>query len=212
MSKIQLRGHCPICGREHAVVQGKMSKHGYQVKNGWFQGICYGDRHEPMQKSRVATEQMVLQVRSDCAALRQRVKGLRDGTVKPMYVTLNVRNPETHKYEDKQIPFDEAPSYEQRDQIKKDAWHAELRANQGERFADDMMRLLDQVHGTPLREVDLDAAKPVPIKLGETRIGAEGTRRMTVTYIDGARIRWTDDRGFKGSTGSAAWRRFPLES
>lgn len=62
-TKIQLRGNCPCCGRDQAVLaSGRMSKHGYTVEQGWFQGVCSGDSHAPMQKDRVVTDRIIAQV------------------------------------------------------------------------------------------------------------------------------------------------------
>lgn len=48
---IQHRGNCQVCGRLHAVVKGKVAKHGYTVKDGWFEGACNGQFYAPMQHS-----------------------------------------------------------------------------------------------------------------------------------------------------------------
>ena len=57
----QTRGHCQLCGRQQAV-RGGMSAHGYTVANGWFQGVCQGHHHKPLETDRSITDQMVIDV------------------------------------------------------------------------------------------------------------------------------------------------------
>jgi hypothetical protein len=207
--KMQLRGHCPICGYEHAVVKGVMSKHGYTVESGWFDGVCYGDQHPPMQVSRVATEHLIVDIKRECVELRERVEKLKDGSVKPAFVTNLVFKQGRSQKEF--TPFAEASKYEQDRQVQSDIWSSENRAEYGEGFVVQMAKLLDEVHGKPLREVDVNEGKPVPIKSGETRSTPSG-RKLTATRVDGAKIYWKDENDIKGLSSSIAWRKFKPES
>lgn len=69
-ARIQLRGTCQCCGRVQAVLPtGKMTKHGYTVKNGGFNGICYGEDYPPMEKSIEQTTRIIEQIQTDVEKL-----------------------------------------------------------------------------------------------------------------------------------------------
>jgi hypothetical protein len=75
-------------------------------------------------------------------------------------------------------------------------------------FANDLAKLAEQIHGQALRIVDLDASKPEPINLGDQRKCERGV--LTVTGIQGGRVRWVLDTGRQrllGWDGTAKWRR-----
>jgi len=55
-------GTCQICGNEQAVnaKSGKISKHGYTVEWGYFEGTCPGSGELPLQKGEAAARDMML--------------------------------------------------------------------------------------------------------------------------------------------------------
>jgi len=65
----QIRGNCQCCGNQQAVVGSMMSKHGYTVDGGWFNGVCSGRNHVPLQVSREHTDLIVAQVRMEVPEL-----------------------------------------------------------------------------------------------------------------------------------------------
>ena len=84
MTKTQTRGHCQCCGREQAVVRcGYMAHHGYEVKDGWFQGKCGGHNFPPLEVARDVADSTIASVRRDAAALRVRATALIAGEVSP---------------------------------------------------------------------------------------------------------------------------------
>jgi len=44
------RGECQICGRAQMLPDGVLSKHGYTVDWGFFNGVCPGAGHRPFEK------------------------------------------------------------------------------------------------------------------------------------------------------------------
>lgn len=51
MAKHTHRGTCQACGRRQAVSEGRIAKHGYTTKYGFFMGVCPGARELPLEKS-----------------------------------------------------------------------------------------------------------------------------------------------------------------
>jgi uncharacterized protein (UPF0248 family) len=214
-SNIQLRGHCQFCGRLQAVRNGKMSKHGYEVKDGWFAGICAGEHFEPIEVSREQADSIVAQVMAQVVDLRQDAYDYR----------VNIKHPAQAKsgkgirvekksgfsmytvLEDEYIPYEQANEYHQEEARKSAAWWAENRASQGESFAQGLKQIADLYHGEPLVEIEKSKTAN-PILIGEQRKSARGV--LTVTRVDGARVYWRDERGFVSWTGSRAWRNFEL--
>lgn len=212
----QLRGHCQCCCRQQAVVSALMSKHGYQVKSSWFVGICRGQHYEPMEVSRVQTDDTIRSVRAECKALRQRADDLRAGKVTPKEAkTGNKVKVEGKSYwqcEDEMVAFSEAPAHHQKEAIQSAAWNADQRAKMGESFCNDLERTANEYHGKPLIEVKRDAG-PAPILSGEQRKDARGAT-LTVKRVDGARVYWNHTNAAgkiqNGWTGTQAFRKLEI--
>jgi hypothetical protein len=83
----------------------------------------------------------------------------------------------------------------------------ESRARAGRSHADYMIKLLDKVHGTELIK-EVKKEKAPAILIGEKRQG--DSLVLTCTRVDGGRIYWSNEKGFKSWTGAASWRKFPL--
>lgn len=177
MSKIQLRGICQCCGREQAVVNGNMSKHGYTVEQGWFQGVCSGEHYAPMNVSREQTDKIVAAVRAEVVEILARVEDLKAGKIVPTEVKTDRMDPTTRKAV--VIAWADASEYQRKQAVQRAIWNNEGRARQGEQFADYLEKKADQVFGTDLKEVKMDG-KP-QIEVG-SKVKVNGTIRV-VTKI-----------------------------
>lgn len=200
-TKIQLRGHCPCCGREQAVLSnGRMSKHGYTVENGWFQGVCTGDSHQPMEVDASTTLALVERIVSEVAELKQKLYKMEKGLIKP---TQAASGP---WYKAPMVPFAEAPSYQQQDAVNAMIRNTKYRVKQGIEFGEWLLKVLFEVHGQALKEVNLDTKAPERVLIGETRVLPKG-HKATVVRVQGARVYWKDERGFNSWTGTTSWRK-----
>lgn len=209
--RMQLRGNCQCCGREQAVVRGTMSKHGYEVKDGWFQGVCTGQNHPPLQRERDHADSIVQSVLEDCRELRAKAQALREGRIQPKLAKSGNKLPAAAgapywKREDEMVPFQDAPPSFQKEAVDSAAWSAQRRAEIGESFAQMLAKAADLHHGQPLRQVPLEAPA-APIQAGEQRRAPRGL--LTARYQDGAMVHWVDARGFRGKTASRSWRALP---
>lgn len=210
--RIQLRGICQCCGRQQAVVSGSMSKHGYEVKEGWFQGVCSGEHFAPMQKSRAQADTIVREVREECVVLRKKADLVRAGGLKPREAKSG-RRVKVEKarggypWEEEMVPFEQAPSWHQKEAIESMAWRLQRRAEIGESFASGLEKLADEYYGKELLEVKRDAG-PVPIVAGERRQSKRGVLIALGQF--GAMVHWKDERGFKSKMSSRSWRLMPM--
>jgi hypothetical protein len=209
MSKIQVRGNCQCCGRQQAIVGGLMSKHGYTVEHGWFNGVCSGNHYAPMQKNRVETDSIVANIRAEIPKLLAKAEQLENGTLFPEYVSKRIYNPETRKNEEKLIPFAEATVYEQRDAIKRATWALRSRASSGESFANQLESIANEVHGTELIRVEKKEVEP--IRVNDKKINKETGMVYTCFKVEGPRVWWTtvrpsDNKILKSWMGSQSWR------
>lgn len=187
----QTRGHCQLCGRQQAV-RGGMSAHGYTVANGWFQGVCQGHHHKPLETDRSITDQMVIDVTAQASALRIKADETLLGQHDPVEYDTGRRTFLDGKRTPIMAQFADAGEYRQQEIRKQMAWSLTSRAKAGEDFAKFMGALADKVHGQPLAIV----AKPQPaerIQAGEKRIDAKG-RVLTAKYQDGQRLHYTFTR------------------
>jgi hypothetical protein len=200
----QIRGNCQCCARQQAVVNGRMSKHGYTVTNGWFQGVCGGDRHEPMQVSRTTTDGIVFSVRADVVALLAQADQVLAGNLKPTKITRG------NFMKQVEIDFANATKYEQDQAAKMMEWKIRSRAKAGEDFAKYLAEVADQKHGTALVEVERKEAL-VPVSVGDQK--TKDGKTYICRYVQGARVHYRMTRGeqtFKGWIGVTAWRKMAL--
>lgn len=209
MSNIQLRGHCPCCGRIQAVVNcGVMSKHGYTVEHGWFSGVCPGQHHKPIETERSVVDQTIHSIRAEAEKLRETAEKLQAGKIHPLYCRGRY-DLVTREYT--RVPYAEASSYQQEDALRDAVWQAQHRADQGERIAEQLEMLANRVHGAPLIAAER-AAAPAPIHYGEKRIGQTG-EVLEVTEVRGVRVYWKlkrADKVLNGWSGTQAWRKLQV--
>lgn len=151
--KTQLRGNCQCCGRDQAV-NHTVAKHGYEVKDrghgGYFRGVCSGHAYEPMQVKRDITDVVIAGCRADAERLDERAAGLRSGALVPDTVQGRY-NAEKREYD--RLPFAEGTPWQKRDAVETEVYRCESRARAARAAADDLEKLVNRVHGQPLRVV-----------------------------------------------------------
>ena len=153
-SRIQIRGNCQCCGRDQAVVRGDMSKHGYTVTNGWFNGVCSGHHYAPLQISRIQADQTVESVKFSVARLQEKLVAVEAGTETPEKIDLV--NGKVLS-----IPFKAGTAEQQKKAVfilKHGLMH---RIQAGNDFANNLEQMANRYHGKPLSEVKLDEAQIV---------------------------------------------------
>jgi hypothetical protein len=198
----QFRGNCQACGRLHAVLHsGHVAKHGYTVENHWFNGVCSGWHYPPMQDDRVATDSIVATVRKECDELEQFANAYKVGIAHPPRI-----DKRHYKLtEDRTMAWEDATEWEQQDGLKTAIYRLESRVRAGRDFADMLEKLVNERHGTPLVEINVEAAK-APIKIGEKRRAVAGSI-LQVVRVEGQRVYWKNERGYGSWTGLRAWRK-----
>lgn len=205
-NKIQIRGNCQCCGADQAVKSGRMSKHGYTVESGWFNGVCDGQHYAPLQSDRTHTDLIIKSVLAQVVELEARLAGLNDGSIKPEFIFNQTRV--NGRWQDVSTPFADGTEHAQHYEVQKTIRTIENRIRSGNDYAKTMNLLADQFYGTALREVE-KAAAPAPILIGEVRI-AWG-HPVKVTRVDGARVYWAAvDSVRKGWIGIGAWRKLEI--
>jgi len=211
--EIKTLGNCQCCGRLQAVLNGHSAKHGYTVKDGWFQGVCQGHKYPSMQTNREVTDEIVLQVLADVAVLQDKLKFMKAGKIRPEMVEVgSKRYLGNGQWSNNLVPYADAPEYAQRDGIQTMIFQTESRIRAGQNFASNMTGLVNRVHGTPL----IEEKKPVAaakIQSGEKRTSESGSV-LTASYQDGARVYWKrdakDGRVATGWMASRSWRALSL--
>lgn len=205
-NEIQLRGICQCCGREQAVMRsGTMSKHGYTVDHGYFNGVCVGQNYKPMQQDRAQADLRIAAVLEQAAKHAQRAADLEAGKIHPTEVKPRFALSSSVKM----IAWADADKWD-REAAVQTAIRCEQRAAEwGKKFAAELTALADLYHGTELKVVQKQAAEPV--RIGDKRKADNGTV-ITAVRIERARVYWTREDGRPGArhhgwTGTAAWRR-----
>jgi len=203
-TNIQLRGHCQMCGREQAVTSGRMAHHGYTVESGYFQGVCSGHQHSPIEHDRTVADKVVRDVRKQAEELLARAARYESGESNPAFGFLMTCPRKT----DVKVPFEDLPEHRQRDVRTGEIWRARSQAKAATEFATFLNGMADTFHGKQLAEVERTKG-PAPILPGERRKLPNG-EIAKVRYADKGRVYWDypTKRGFW--TGSQAWRKYEL--
>jgi hypothetical protein len=203
MKAIQIRGNCQCCGREHAVVDGKMAKHGYTVESGWFKGVCAGKHFAPIQVSREQTDTLIASVRKQVLEMIAKADLVASGEIKPTTITRHPHSKKAMEF----IPFAEATVYEQRDAIRALEWNYRRTAEMGTSFADMMVQVADKYYGKALVEV---AKKEAPAFIMPRDQKTDKDMIYTCSSVQGARVYYKVQKGaatFNGWMGSQSWRK-----
>lgn len=208
MKAIQLRGHCQQCGAQQAV-NGTMSKHGYTVQNGWFQGVCHGHNFAPIEIDRTEADETIARVSRDVSVLESDLGKMREGKIVPKTIKTTRGEWINNKFVNLEIPFSEGDVYQQRSAVETMIFQTEHRIRAGKGFIRDFGALVDKYHGQPLVEVKKPEAAP-RIQAGEQRLNERGLV-LTAMYQDAARVYYSyiNSAGkiYKGAwIGSRAWR------
>ena len=203
MKAIQIRGNCQCCGREHAVVDGRMAKHGYTVESGWFKGVCAGKHFAPIQVSREQTDTLIASIRKQVLEMIAKADLVASGEIKPTTITRHPHSKKAMEF----IPFAEATVYEQRDAIRALEWNYRRTAEMGTSFADMMVQVADKYHGKALVEV---AKKEAPAFIMPRDQKTDKDMIYTCSSVQGARVYYKVQKGaatFNGWMGSQSWRK-----
>jgi len=155
--KTQVIGHCQCCGRVQAVrltghsgnQQQCMAHHGYQVRNGYFSGVCQGHRYAPIELDKAIALQVIATVRNDVVRLRQHAADLEAGLAFPEQAF-------SGRYENSRqimVAYTDAPSWHQKEALEHAIWFASQRARQGAAFADGHEALVQAVYQQPMQIV-----------------------------------------------------------
>lgn len=199
--KKQQRGNCQCCGKQQAVLaSGVMSKHGYTVDNGWFNGVCDGQNYEPMQVSREVSDKIADQILAECVELEKKAVAYKEGRAHPKMIKLAVYARNANPM----VSWDEADEYKQAHGLQVAIFALESRARMGRSFVKSLFGVADKAHGQPLIDVVVPVAAPA-ILIGEKRIS--NGKILLVVSVRGGRVYWKNERGFGSWTGTQAWRK-----
>jgi hypothetical protein len=116
-------GTCQVCLRMQALPNGKLAKHGYTVEHHYFEGVCPGAAHLPLEQDRTVADEVVASLRDRAERATARAEALKAGTLLPKdawsgnYVrTVSPAGRVRREYE--MVPFADAPELHQRDAIR----------------------------------------------------------------------------------------------
>ncbi len=65
------QGTCQVCGRLQMLPKGLLSKHGYDVQWGFFNGVCWGADHLPFEQDITLVKKAIAQAAADAKLIRE---------------------------------------------------------------------------------------------------------------------------------------------
>jgi hypothetical protein len=180
-----IKGHCQACGRIQVVgaAHHTMVNHGYKVRSGYFQGVCVGNNHPPLEVSREHLDYVVAYLGREALMHTMKAERLQSGAELPPFV-INRSEPygsamyHSRHHEDPKMrgqhmtsPWHQGSKMEQEHQLKMDIEHHQQEARFARSHAQGLVELAAKVHGQPLIDRttaelvkrDKQAAKTAPI-------------------------------------------------
>ena len=199
-------GHCQCCGRLQALPNGTLSKHGYTVDWGYFNGVCAGENNAPLETSRELLDTIVTSLRRfademdaravECQnpeAVDRCTIQYRDGYQGRRAVTKRVTLSRA------EYALDENKHLSKhgrtwKDQVNAERYRCESQARQARSHADSMLNLAEQIHGKTLQ---LREVENKPERMSE-HISGDSMRDMYAKVSK--RVRELEAKGLKVTT------------
>ena len=159
------RAHCQACGRIQAlskVSSGFIAKHGYKVTFGYFMGVCQGSDRLPLETNRELADATVVAVREYADKQEARVEALKAGKEFPLTASTGemARTP-SGGYKVVMVPFAEASKPQQDRAVAVMIAGVEANVRGLRSHADQIVKLIAEVHGKAPIAVVPESAKPV---------------------------------------------------
>jgi hypothetical protein len=148
----QMRGHCQGCGRLQAA-NPNMAQHGYTVEAGYFNGVCYGARHAPLEKERDLLDATIVAIAKRADEDEDRALRLEQREEDPIEKVerRQIGYGRNRSYEYIKTPYAELDEYEKRQLREVLVWELRRDAKHGRAWIKDMQALAETVHGKPLQ-------------------------------------------------------------
>lgn len=146
---MQIRGNCQCCGKQQAIVNGFMSKHGYTVNHGWFSGVCSGRNFAPLQISRKHTDDLIVQIINEIPELLAKADKVKLGEILPEFCEIRKGFGKREK-----ISFSDATAKQKYDARNSMEWDLRNRAYAGKNFITEMSELANKFYQTELIAVE----------------------------------------------------------
>jgi hypothetical protein len=196
----QIRGNCQCCGRDQAVKNGTMAKHGYTVEHGWFNGVCSGERFAPIQVSRTQTDKIIAEILAEIPQLLAKAEQVVMGKLFPQFVVVG-------RYDNrKTIPYADADVRDQRHACEQMVWELRNRASAGKTFTETLTSIANEYHGKPLTEV---AKKEAPTPIGINEVKIMNGCRIVSTSVYGGKVNYKPeglDTAWSSYVSTTKWR------
>lgn len=145
--RVQYRGVCQVCGREHAIVSGLVAKHGYTVELGFFNGVCRGEHFAPMQHSVDESKRVIEMCEVEAVKSIEAAKKMEAGEISPAAVSRGYGKNKSV------VKFEEADVYEQIRAREAAVWGLRGQASQYRAHSEMLGRLVVEYFGKELRPV-----------------------------------------------------------
>ena len=157
MNKNQIRGNCQVCGRQHAIVNGLVAKHGYTVEYGWFQGVCVGHTASPVQVDNKVLLASIESIENKIAVLENDIEKVKQGKLAPTMVRV------TKNFERVEIPYAEASEIQKKNARDILVANLENRIRQGNDYIKMLNQVNDMYHNQPLVVIEQEVKKEIEV-------------------------------------------------
>lgn len=172
-------GHCQACARVHAVdvKRGDIAKHGYNVRFGYFAGVCSGSDHAPLEVERTFADETIVALEAFAKRQVKRARDLLAGTevlteVKSGKTKLDAQGKKMrdrdYKYIPEMIAWADATAEQRARAVEAAATVCQQNAIGARAHAKSLAAIIPKIHGQPLISVaPVDAVADAPLAVGD---------------------------------------------
>jgi len=119
MKKATHVGTCQVCGSSQMLPAGVLSKHGYTVDGGFFNGVCPGAGHAPLEQERALADEVAADLLRQSAELAAKRDDVYAGKRFPRFARnglscLDRKN----RWTEIEVPYADAPARYQADAVR----------------------------------------------------------------------------------------------
>jgi hypothetical protein len=173
-------GHCQACARTHAVgiKSGKVAKHGYTTRFGFFMGTCSGSDKKPLEVSREFADATLVALEEYAVREVARAAALRAGTVTLEKVATGKKARDAHgnymrDRNGERVPelvaWDLATEEQRAEAVRRALSECANNVVGARAHARQLAALIPKIFGQPLTSVaPVDAVADAPLAVGDT--------------------------------------------
>lgn len=141
-------GTCQVCGREQALPEGVLAKHGYTVEHHFFEGVCPGAACLPLELNRNVADRVAGSLMQQAAEGMAKAERIIAGTLRPKFAPAGFDcKGRDGRWTSVEVLFADADEYNQKQAIASFLYQVKSKAQAEKQYAEAMIARADKITG-----------------------------------------------------------------